>query len=363
MTLNGIDISSWQSDINLANIPCDFVIVKATEGTGYVSPSFSKQYNQAKSLGKCLGIYHYANGGNVQQEAEHFLSIVKSYVGEAVLVLDWESGSNPTFGKNDLGWCKSFCDYVTSKIGVKPMIYIQQSAMNRLKGVGDYGLWIAQYADMNPTGYQTHPWNENAYTCAMRQYTSCGQLPGYGGRLDLNIFYGDKNAWNKYAGKGNSKPIQPMSKPESLNNNFKFDIGQNVTFGGVYMSSTQAATFNPNNGYVPASKLTKNYGKITKKLKINGHSIYLIDDGFGWINDGDVISNSSSTINRITSNGGYTVKYPTNIHNYPSKDAPVVDSYAPGDYFNYDSYVDINGYRWYSYISHSGVRRYVAKLD
>ena len=129
------------------------------------------------------------------------------------------------------------------------------------------------------------------------------------------------------------------------------------------MSSTQAATFNPNNGYVPASKLTKNYGKITKKLKINGHSIYLIDNGFGWINDGDVVSNSSSTINRITSSGGYTVKYPTNIHNYPSKDAPVVDSYAPGDYFNYDSYVDINGYRWYSYISRSGVRRYVAKLD
>lgn len=36
MALNGIDISNWQSGINLAVVPCDFVVIKATEGTGYV---------------------------------------------------------------------------------------------------------------------------------------------------------------------------------------------------------------------------------------------------------------------------------------------------------------------------------------
>ena len=36
-SMNGIDISAWQENIDLSKVPCDFVIVKATEGTGYTS--------------------------------------------------------------------------------------------------------------------------------------------------------------------------------------------------------------------------------------------------------------------------------------------------------------------------------------
>ena len=42
--MNGIDISRYQKGINLAAVPCDFVIIKATQGTSYVSPEF-KNYN------------------------------------------------------------------------------------------------------------------------------------------------------------------------------------------------------------------------------------------------------------------------------------------------------------------------------
>ena len=55
MALNGIDISNWQSGINLAVVPCDFVVIKATEGTGYVNPDYERAYRQAKIAGKCLG--------------------------------------------------------------------------------------------------------------------------------------------------------------------------------------------------------------------------------------------------------------------------------------------------------------------
>lgn len=54
MALNGIDISNWQSGINLAVVPCDFVVIKATEGTGYVNPDYERAYRQAKTAGKCL---------------------------------------------------------------------------------------------------------------------------------------------------------------------------------------------------------------------------------------------------------------------------------------------------------------------
>ena len=37
MSMNGIDISAWQRGINLSNVPFDFAIVKATEGTKYIN--------------------------------------------------------------------------------------------------------------------------------------------------------------------------------------------------------------------------------------------------------------------------------------------------------------------------------------
>lgn len=203
MSLKGIDVSNWQAGINLKAVPADFVIMKATQGTKYVSPDFNRQYKQAKEAGRLLGVYHFATGGDVKAEANHFINTVKGCIGEAILVIDWEADDNPMFGKNDLNWVKQWCDYVYSKTGVKPMIYIQQSAMDRMKNVGDYGLWVAQYANMNITGYQANPWNENAYKCAMRQYTCKGRLAGYGGDLDLNKFYGDAKAWKKYAVKAN----------------------------------------------------------------------------------------------------------------------------------------------------------------
>ena len=33
--MDGIDISAWQDTIDITKVPCDFVIVKATEGTDY----------------------------------------------------------------------------------------------------------------------------------------------------------------------------------------------------------------------------------------------------------------------------------------------------------------------------------------
>lgn len=107
MAMNGIDIASYQAGIDLSVVPCDFVIVKATEGTGYVNPDFTRAYAQAKNAGKCLGIYHYANGGDYQKEADYFLDRIGKRVGEAILCLDWEGKSNPAFGSSDFAWCKS----------------------------------------------------------------------------------------------------------------------------------------------------------------------------------------------------------------------------------------------------------------
>lgn len=228
MSMNGIDVSNWQNGINLSAVPADFVIMKATEGTGYVSPDCDRQYQQAKKAGRCLGVYHYANGGDYKAEADFFLKNIQGYIGEAILVLDWEAQNNLQFGKSDFNWCKNWCDYVAQKTGVKSLVYIQQSAMDRLNGIGDYGLWVAQYADMNATGYQDIPWNEGAYTCAIRQYSSAGRLSGYSGNLDLNKAYIDRTGWNKYAGGGNA--VQPSGDTATGNKDIE-TLAQEVIAG------------------------------------------------------------------------------------------------------------------------------------
>lgn len=214
MTMNGIDIASYQTGIDLTKVPGDFVIIKATEGTGYVNPACNAQWDSATKAGKLKGLYHYVKGGNAVGEANYFIDNIANYVGKGILCIDWESGGNVAWG--DMNYLKSICKQVINRTGVRPLIYVQASEYNKVAAVAkelNCGLWIAQYANMNPTGYQAHPWNEGAYTCAIRQYSSSGRLSGWNGNLDLNIAYMDKSAWDKYA-KATASTIAPApSKP------------------------------------------------------------------------------------------------------------------------------------------------------
>lgn len=200
--MNGIDISAWQGDagIDLSKIAYDFCVVKATEGTDYRNRYFASHCDKVLTRKKLLGAYHYANGGDYKAEADYFLAYCKKYIGKAILVLDWEAKNNPQFGQSDLEWCLKWCNYVYQKTGIKPLIYIQKSAMDAVKKAG-YGLWVAQYPDYVETGYQEHPWNEEKYNCLIRQYTSVGKLSGYDSNLDLNKAYISAASWNKQAGK------------------------------------------------------------------------------------------------------------------------------------------------------------------
>ena len=207
MSMKGIDISHWQQGINLTSVTCDFVIIKATQGTKYVDPCFQKFCAQAMSLGKKIGLYHYYGSGEPEAQAEHFLQTVRSYIGKAVLVLDWEVDQNPDFKKGP-ALPKRFLDYVLAKTGVHPLIYMSNSVCREYNWTevvkGNYGLWMAQYANKKPTGYQDKPWTDSkglgAFKgYAMHQYSSKGQLPGYGGDLDLDIAYMTPAAWDRYA--------------------------------------------------------------------------------------------------------------------------------------------------------------------
>lgn len=205
--LNVIDIASYQASLDLTKVAVDGVIIKATQGTSYVNPCCNKHYAQAKQANILRGLYHYANGSGAVKEADFFVSQIKGYIGDAILALDWEGAQNSQFGKNDVAYCKTFLDRVYELTGVRPLIYMSKSvcrAHDWSSVAKHYGLWCAQYASMNTTGFQTKPWTDgNGFGAwgspAIYQYSSRGRLEGYNGNLDLDLAYMTRTAWGKYA--------------------------------------------------------------------------------------------------------------------------------------------------------------------
>lgn len=207
--LRVVDVASHQAGIVTGALDCDAVICKATEGTGYVNPYCDEHYQSAKAAGKLLGVYHYASGGNPEAEAEFFINNVRGYLYEAILVLDWESGDNAAWG--DSSWVARFCAHIVALTGINPMIYVQRSAANQCVGLGDYGIWLAEYPDYAARGWDAYYPPNYSGDYAMHQFTSSGDISGWSGPLDLSLFFGDENAWKAYAGAtGQSVPAPQL---------------------------------------------------------------------------------------------------------------------------------------------------------
>lgn len=213
MSLRGVDVSSWNTGIDFTKVPADFVIAKATQGVNYVNPDCDRVIQQCIKLGKCWGTYHYVDGSGAQAEADYYVRNIQGYIGKGILCIDWESGSNSAWG--NYNYLSQLVARVIERTGVKPLIYAQASVYAQVAAVAkryNCGIWCAQYASMDPTGWQSHPWNEGKYSCAIRQYSSNGHISGYGAGLDLNVFYGDRTTWMKYATPSGAK-VQPAPEP------------------------------------------------------------------------------------------------------------------------------------------------------
>ena len=203
--MNGIDISRYQKGINLSAVPCEFVIVKASQGSSdYVYPTFKEQITEADRLGKFIGVYHYASQGGAIPEAEKFLRTVDKYIGKAILCLDWEKDYNVNF--NNPQYAIAWLKYVEQKTGIKPFIYMSKSVARQYASIWDasFPFWCAQYANYQYTGYKVNPWTDDKgfgpwKNCAIFQYSSRGRLPGYNDNLDLDKAYISAEQWLMYA--------------------------------------------------------------------------------------------------------------------------------------------------------------------
>lgn len=222
--MNGIDVSNWQRGINVSQMQdVEFVIAKATEGTTYVNPDCDRVYRDAKASGKKTGVYHFARQGDAIAQAKYFVDHISGYIGQSVLVLDYESSAVD----QGVGWAKDWLDAVYNMTGVKPVIYMSNSVVHRYdwtEVAKNYSLWNAgYYAGYNTIyGFVDNPslhYDLGAFSdnIALYQYTSSGRLNGWSGNLDLDIFYGNGSDWDTLAGytsSGDYKPSEPNHRAE-----------------------------------------------------------------------------------------------------------------------------------------------------
>ena len=231
MSLKGIDISNWQSGIDLSAVKADFVIIKSSEGIGWTDPSFKKLFAAAKKTGKKLGVYHFARptaDNDPVKEAESFLNIIKpeGVIGNAILVLDWEAEN-----QQNTAWAKKWLDKVYAETKVKPLMYMSESVTKAHDWSavvkGGYELWVAKYRDnivdynydMSSAG--TKPAVKHWSNYVMWQWTSSGRLDGYAANLDCNEFYGTTADWDKLAGKSSSSGGGSAAPEKPKDNGYK----------------------------------------------------------------------------------------------------------------------------------------------
>lgn len=154
----GIDVSSYQGDINWALVKADgidFAIIKATQGrseTGtyrnFTDSQFVRNIIGAHQAGVRCGVYHYLTAQTVSEameEAELFLSAVAPYrnIIDLWAVVDVESKHLPVNKTLLTQIVNTFCSRMVSA-GYRPMVYTNPDFLkNRLNDISYWDLWLA----------------------------------------------------------------------------------------------------------------------------------------------------------------------------------------------------------------------------
>ncbi|KAK3382043.1 N,O-diacetylmuramidase [Lasiosphaeria ovina] len=185
-TVQGFDVSHYQSSVNFAaaySSGARFVIIKATEGTTYIDPTFNSKYTAATSAGFIRGGYHFAHPGETTgaAQADYFTAHGGGWSGDGITLpgmLDLESSSSSQcWGLSTtsmVAWIKAFSDRYHSTTGRFPMLYTNPSWWSTCTGnsnafVNTNPLVLARYASSPGTipggwPYQTIWQNADTYT-------------------------------------------------------------------------------------------------------------------------------------------------------------------------------------------------------
>ena len=201
--VRGVDVSSYQGKIDwetLSSQNLSFVFMKATEGSSWVDPCFSYNYEQAQNTQLRIGANHffsYDSSGEAQ--AEHFISTVEKINNMLPPVIDLEfygdKEKNPAQPKQVREQLDIMLKKLEQHYAQKPITYATEKSYSMyLSGsYEEYDIWIRNVIT-KPSLSDNRQWT-------FWQYTNREQLEGYEGKekyIDMNVFYGTREEFSNY---------------------------------------------------------------------------------------------------------------------------------------------------------------------
>jgi GH25 family lysozyme M1 (1,4-beta-N-acetylmuramidase) len=212
----GVDVSHWQGrmDWSMAAVNgVHFAFMKASEGKTFADSQFATSWQNARTAGILRGAYHfYRFAYSPIEQADHFLEVVGTDLGELPLVVDVEDTKNNKSQTNTANDLKKCLEYLEQQTGRRPIIYTAAWWWNPHVGVAGwengYPLWVANYTSADsPT--MPRAWQ----TWLFWQFTSTGGGNLYGttgSNIDQNWFNGSFSDLQAYA---NSLPAPAPPAP------------------------------------------------------------------------------------------------------------------------------------------------------
>lgn len=186
----GIDVSNWQGYIDYSNVKnegIDIVYIKASQGSNYKDPYFELNYENAKSNGLKVGVYHYVTARSIteaEREARFFASIISGKEIDCKLAMDFEDfGSLNNSQINEIS--RAFLEELELLTGKETIVYSDLFNSQRTFNLSnDYSLWIAYYGNYQELENIQTDWS----TWEGQQYEDDGIIDGISGYVDRNRF-------------------------------------------------------------------------------------------------------------------------------------------------------------------------------
>lgn len=197
-----IDVSNHQGTINWdhADPAIDGAYIKVTEGTGYVDPYWQTNHAGVVAGGKPVGAYHFADGANPIDEANHFADQCLRATWQLDPVLDAEV---PAVG---WAWVVAFRGQFRARTGVARFrVYTSTGyligQLNPVNWIdGHTSIWAAHYAAS--IGW-SHP------QLVLWQNTSAATIPGVLGSVDADQY---QNGWTPAADQGGTMTPEQIAQ-------------------------------------------------------------------------------------------------------------------------------------------------------
>lgn len=189
----GIDVSSWQGDIDFETLKkagVEFIIIRVGGNTGtekenFVDKKFIYNIEQVNKYGIDVGLYFFSYANSKKhaiRDAKWLLDVIKDYDITLPIAFDWENWNY--FNSYNISFyelkemAEAFLDTI-SKAGYKGMVYGSKNYLENLWLEVDYPIWVAQYNSSLTYDGDYILW----------QICDNGKVDGIGGTVDIDIMY------------------------------------------------------------------------------------------------------------------------------------------------------------------------------